>query len=168
MEARMKRGTAKCLVWWIHKGIFWIPGCPGFMMAVVRLCSLQLKSDGESNLSCSRAASNSRALIRRPPGLPASVWSSGLSYSNPPWWRINCFDYFLNKPGEDVSFAGCKEGWSCDCHIYWMAFITFCDLSVLYRIVERFLLFVRLVYLHFLFYRRKNNYFGVQRASERG
>lgn len=38
----------------------------------------------ESNLSRRGAASSSPALIRRPPGLPASVWSDGLSPPPPP------------------------------------------------------------------------------------
>lgn len=48
----------------------------GIMAASERLCSSLQTGDSESN-----PASSSRALIRRPPGLPAGVWSSGLSFA---------------------------------------------------------------------------------------
>lgn len=104
--------------------------------AVVCLCSSPQTGDSESNLSCSGAASSSRALIRRPPGLPASVWSSGLSFAFliPSRGGKKCFDYLLtNKVQTErrggVWFWGCRERWSLDWHVYWTAFINSGDLS---------------------------------------
>lgn len=56
----------------------------------------------ESNLSRGGAASSSRALIRRPPGLPASVWSGGPSSGSLIPSRgegERRFDYWLTNKG---------------------------------------------------------------------
>lgn len=105
------------------------PGCYG-----AGLCSSPAGGVGESNLSCSRAASSRRALIRRPPGLPASVWSGGLSspFLIPSRGEKKRFDYLLtNNVGAEVAFGSglVESGGGLDWRIYWTAHISCGDLS---------------------------------------